>query len=116
MRYWLMKTEPSVYGLDDLASQPNQTDHWDGVRNYQARNMMRDEMGGATWFSSTTPAAQNPESSGLRRSCVKRIPTTRPSIRNPSTTIRKAIQAIPGGTWSTFDSYVAWHEPYRLVN
>ncbi len=45
MRYWLMKTEPSVYGLDDLASQPNQTDHWDGVRNYQARNMMRDEMG-----------------------------------------------------------------------
>jgi predicted RNA-binding protein with PUA-like domain len=44
MRYWLMKTEPSVYGIDDLASQPRQTDHWDGIRNYQARNMMRDDM------------------------------------------------------------------------
>jgi predicted RNA-binding protein with PUA-like domain len=44
MRYWLMKSEPDVYGIDDLAAQPGQTDHWDGVRNYQARNMMRDEM------------------------------------------------------------------------
>ena len=39
-----MKTEPSVYGIDDLAAEPRQTDHWDGIRNYQARNMMRDEM------------------------------------------------------------------------
>ncbi len=41
MNYWLMKTEPSVYGIDDLAAQPDQTDHWDGIRNYQARNYMR---------------------------------------------------------------------------
>ncbi len=41
MNYWLMKTEPSVYGIDDLAAQPDQTDHWDGIRNYQARNFMR---------------------------------------------------------------------------
>lgn len=44
MNYWLMKSEPDVYGIDDLARQPGKTDHWDGVRNYQARNMMRDEM------------------------------------------------------------------------
>ncbi len=44
MNYWLMKSEPDVYGIDDLAAQPDQTDHWDGVRNYQARNMMRDQM------------------------------------------------------------------------
>ncbi len=44
MNYWLMKSEPDVYGIDHLAAQPDQTDHWDGVRNYQARNMMRDEM------------------------------------------------------------------------
>ncbi|MBA1148439.1 EVE domain-containing protein [Ectothiorhodospiraceae bacterium WFHF3C12] len=44
MAYWLMKSEPGVFGIDDLAAQPDQTDHWDGVRNYQARNMMRDEM------------------------------------------------------------------------
>ena len=44
MKYWLMKSEPDVFGIDDLAKKKNQTEHWDGVRNYQARNMMRDEM------------------------------------------------------------------------
>ena len=44
MRYWLMKTEPNEFGIDDLANRPRQTEPWDGVRNYQARNMMRDEM------------------------------------------------------------------------
>ena len=44
MQYWLMKSEPDVFGIDDLAKQPRKTEHWDGVRNYQARNMMRDEM------------------------------------------------------------------------
>lgn len=41
---WLMKTEPDVYGWDDLVAEPDATDHWDGIRNYQARNLMRDEM------------------------------------------------------------------------
>ena len=41
-RYWLMKTEPGAYSIDDL-EQDRQT-HWDGVRNYQARNFMRDDM------------------------------------------------------------------------
>ena len=44
MRYWLMKTEPGEFGIDDLAKRPRKTEPWDGVRNYQARNMMRDEM------------------------------------------------------------------------
>ena len=44
MRYWLMKTEPNEFGIDDLAERPRKTEPWDGVRNYQARNMMRDEM------------------------------------------------------------------------
>ncbi|HET8552230.1 MAG TPA: EVE domain-containing protein [Gammaproteobacteria bacterium] len=44
MRYWLMKTEPNEFSIDDLANRPNQVEPWDGVRNYQARNMMRDEM------------------------------------------------------------------------
>lgn len=39
-----MKSEPDVFSIDDLASQPDQTTHWEGVRNYQARNFMRDEM------------------------------------------------------------------------
>jgi predicted RNA-binding protein with PUA-like domain len=44
MRYWLMKSEPSSFGVDDLAAAPRRTTSWDGVRNYQARNMLRDEM------------------------------------------------------------------------
>lgn len=44
MNYWLMKSEPDVFGIDHLKAMPGKTDHWDGVRNYQARNMMRDEM------------------------------------------------------------------------
>lgn len=44
MNYWLMKSEPDVYGIDHLARQKNKTDHWDGIRNYQARNFMRDQM------------------------------------------------------------------------
>ncbi len=44
MNYWLMKSEPDVFGIDDLKKMPKQTEHWDGVRNYQARNMMRDGM------------------------------------------------------------------------
>ncbi len=42
MHYWLMKSEPDVFGIDDLAARPDQTEHWDGVRNYQARNFMRE--------------------------------------------------------------------------
>jgi len=44
MKYWLMKSEPSVFSIDDLAKAPKKTTYWDGVRNYQARNFMRDEM------------------------------------------------------------------------
>lgn len=43
MRYWLMKTEPSVFSFEDLARAPQRTTSWEGVRNYQARNLMRDE-------------------------------------------------------------------------
>lgn len=39
-----MKSEPSEFSIDDLKSNPDKTERWDGVRNYQARNMMRDEM------------------------------------------------------------------------
>jgi predicted RNA-binding protein with PUA-like domain len=50
-RYWLMKSEPSVFSIDDLASAPKQRTCWDGVRNYQARNFMRSmELGDQVLF------------------------------------------------------------------
>lgn len=44
MKYWLFKTEPDAFSINDLASRPNKREGWDGVRNYQARNFMRDDM------------------------------------------------------------------------
>ncbi|WP_029890249.1 EVE domain-containing protein [Polycyclovorans algicola] len=43
MAYWLMKSEPDCFSIDDLAARPKKTEAWDGVRNYQVRNMFRDQ-------------------------------------------------------------------------
>jgi predicted RNA-binding protein with PUA-like domain len=43
MKYWLLKSEPDVFGIDALANAPRRTTGWEGVRNYQARNMLRDD-------------------------------------------------------------------------
>ncbi len=60
-RYWLVKSEPDAFSFDDLLARPNQTSSWDGVRNFQARNFMRDDMkkGDLVFFyhSSTDPMA-----------------------------------------------------------
>jgi predicted RNA-binding protein with PUA-like domain len=58
MNYWLMKSEPSECGIDDLAAAPGRTVPWVGVRNYQARNFMRDEMqvgDGVLFYHSSCP-------------------------------------------------------------
>lgn len=43
-KYWLMKSEPSAYSIDDLMDEGDAGDYWDGIRNYQVRNMIRDEI------------------------------------------------------------------------
>ncbi len=60
-RHWLMKSEPNVFSIDDLAKAKKQTTGWDGVRNYQARNLLRDEIavgdGVLFYHSSVDPPA-----------------------------------------------------------
>lgn len=59
-RYWLMKSEPYAFSIEDLAQSPRQTTCWDGVRNYQARNFMREMVVGDQVFfyhSSAEPPA-----------------------------------------------------------
>ena len=60
-RYWLMKSEPSVFSIDDLAAAKEQTTRWDGVRNYQARNLLRHDIavgdGVLFYHSSAEPPA-----------------------------------------------------------
>ena len=58
MRYWLMKSEPDEASIDDLANAPHRTLPWTGVRNYQARNFMRDSMqvgDGVLFYHSSCP-------------------------------------------------------------
>jgi predicted RNA-binding protein with PUA-like domain len=58
MRYWLMKSEPDEFSIDDLVAAPKQTTPWFGVRNYQARNFMRDGMkigDGVLFYHSSCP-------------------------------------------------------------
>lgn len=43
-QYWLFKAEPHIYGIDHLAAAPDNTGRWDGIRNYQARNFLRDQV------------------------------------------------------------------------
>lgn len=57
-RYWLMKSEPGCFSFADLAASPNGVSHWDGVRNYQARNLLRDEVAvgdGVLFYHSNIP-------------------------------------------------------------
>ena len=71
-QYWLMKSEPEVYSIDDL--EKNQSDYWEGVRNYQARNIMRDEMkkgDGVLFYHSN---AKPPGVAGLARVAKKAYP------------------------------------------
>lgn len=60
-RFWLFKSEPDCFSIDDLAKAPKQTTFWDGVRNYQARNFLRDDIkpgdGVLYYHSSTEPMA-----------------------------------------------------------
>lgn len=44
MNYWLIKSEPEEFSIDDLKNAPGKREHWDGIRNYQARNFIRDDM------------------------------------------------------------------------
>lgn len=58
MKYWLMKSEPGEFSIDDLAAAPGGETFWDGVRNYQARNFMRDDMkvgDGVLYYHSNCP-------------------------------------------------------------
>ncbi|KVE39336.1 EVE domain-containing protein [Burkholderia sp. TSV86] len=74
MRYWLMKSEPDEASIDDLAAAPGQTLPWTGVRNYQARNFMRDAMqigDGVLFYHSSCP---EPGIAGLAEVCSTPYP------------------------------------------
>lgn len=74
MHYWLMKSEPDEFSIDDLASAPGKRAPWFGVRNYQARNFMRDRMApgdGVFFYHSSCP---EPGIAGIAEVCSAAYP------------------------------------------
>src|SRR5580698_10305736 len=87
MNYWLFKSEPATFSIDDLGKAPKQTTAWDGVRNYQARNMLRDSIKKGDLAFFTIPAALYPASPASSASRAKVIRMPAPLTRRTTTTI-----------------------------
>jgi len=104
MNYWLMKTEPSTFGIDHLARKPKKTAMWDGVRNYQARNMLRDDFKKGDQAFLYHSSCEVPGVAASSKSYAPRIPTPPPSTRSMTTTTKAAIRKIRAGLWSTCNS------------
>ncbi len=101
MNYWLMKSEPDVFGIDHLARAPGRKSGWDGVRNYQARNMLRDDfaVGDRAFFHSfELRDARNLRDD--RRSSARATRTRASSTARASTTTRAATPRTRAGTRS----------------
>ena len=96
-RYWLFKSEPTAYSFADLLAEENQTAEWDGVRNYQVRNYMRDDMrvgdGVLFYHSSAKPMAVI----GLATSCARVTRIARLGTRRRSITTPRALPTTPYG-------------------
>ena len=74
MRYWLMKSEPDELSIDDLARAPRQSTAWFGVRNYQARNFMRDQMQIGDQVLFYHSGCAEPGIAGLAEVCARAYP------------------------------------------
>ena len=95
MRYWLMKSEPDEFSIDDLARAPRHSTAWFGVRNYQARNFMRDQMQiGARVLFYHSSCAQ-PGIAGLAEVCAKAYPDETQFDRNSEYYDAKATRDNP---------------------
>jgi predicted RNA-binding protein with PUA-like domain len=94
-RYWLMKTEPGVVGIDDVLAMPKQTVDWWGVRNYQARNFMRDQMQVGDGVLLLPLQLPEPGIAGIGRSRLDRLPRPHP-VRPQKPLLRPQVDA--GGT------------------
>ncbi len=101
MRYWLMKSEPDEASIDDLAAAPDRTLPWTGVRNYQARNFMRDvmELGdGVLFYHSSCP---EPGIAGIAEVASRPYPD--PTQFDPASTYYDAKSTPETPRWMLVD-------------
>ena len=96
VNYWLMKSELDVYPWSQLVE--DKTTHWDGVRNYQARNIMRDDMKNGDWVLFYHSNCKPPHVAGVAKVCKEGYPDfLQHKIRNPSILMKKLRQKILDG-------------------
>jgi predicted RNA-binding protein with PUA-like domain len=101
VRYWLMKSEPDEFSIDDLVRRPKKTTPWFGVRNYQARNFMRDDMrvgDGVLFYHSSCPS---PASRASPKVASSPYPDASQFDRRAPTTTRRRSATSRAGCWST---------------
>ena len=115
MNYWLLKSEPSAFSLQDLAKAPHQRTVWDGVRNYQARNMLRDEIKVhdlAFFYHSNCPT---PGIVGIVRVVTAGYPD--PSQCNPHSRYYDAKSSLKHPRWYSIDVVLTeqWAVPISLA-
>ena len=104
MGYWLIKTEPGCFSIDDLAAAPGGVTAWDGVRNFQARNFLRDGMrlgDGLLFYHSVT----DPGVAGLAEVAREAYPDITAQDPESGHLIPGPGRIIPFGTWSTCASW-----------
>ena len=112
MRYWLMKSEPSDVSIDDLSSLPEKTIAWYGVRNYQARNFMRDQMregDGVLFYHSN---CKIPGIAGIARVSSTAYPDTTQFDHTSKYFDPRATEEFP--RWFNVD--VQWETKIKLVS
>jgi len=112
MRYWLMKSEPDEFSIDDLAAAKNKTTAWFGVRNYQARNFMRDQMNvgdRAFFYHSSCP---EPGIAGIAEVSARAYPDATQFDRKSPYYDAKSTRDAP--RWMNVD--VSFLEKIRLIS
>ena len=111
MNYWLMKSEPDAFSIQDLKSCPERTEHWDGVRNYQARNFMRDEMKKSDMVLFYHSSCKNVGVAGIAKVVKESYPDHTQFDPNSKYYDEKASEETP--RWFMVD--VKWVETFKEV-
>ena len=111
MRYWLMKSEPDELSIDDLARAARQTTPWFGVRNYQARNFMRDKMGLGDRVLFYHSSCAEPGIAGIAEVVSKAYPDSTQFDRGSPYFDPKATRETP--RWFNVD--VKWVRTTRVI-
>lgn len=109
MRYWLLKSEPDVFSFADLKKRPRKTEPWNGVRNYQVRNMMRDHMAPGDlgfFYHSSCP---QPGIAGVVKIVKEAYPD--PTQHDPASEYFDAGSKPEAPRWLMVD--VQWHADFK---